>query len=184
MKAPNDFTFRSGWVLNTQFTFNVDEKLPIQAIYDMPTGERFYALRTGTAHLNIFVRPDGTLCNKVLNTRDGMNVFLAKEYASNPGTKLEPPRRHLITSEPQTLRVIYLGSSGGMATFRAIWSDQGAIIRSEDLNYDQTVSQILIGDIQIAVSNLKADSVTVDRIALTDPDKMEAEWNAIFRVPG
>ena len=83
MEAPRDFTFRSGWLLNTQFAFRKGDRFRIRARYDVPSGATFYALMPpGEPYLTIFARPDGTLCNKVMNTNAGDHGFLVREYKS------------------------------------------------------------------------------------------------------
>jgi hypothetical protein len=41
MEAPTDFRFRSGWILNSQFAFAQGERLPIKAVYNLPSGETY-----------------------------------------------------------------------------------------------------------------------------------------------
>lgn len=149
MEAPRDFTFRSGWVLNTQFAFRHGERLRIRERYDLPSGATFYALAPpGEPHLTIFARPDGTLCNKVMNTNAGDHGFLVREYKSTPATKLE-----MLTGEaqgePLTLRIVYLGSSGGIASFREIWSRQGRIVQAIDHTFDPSARELQLGPVTL-----------------------------------
>lgn len=182
MQAPNDFTFRSGWILNSQFAFKQGEKLPIKAIYDLPSGDRFYALQpAGESHLTIFAKPDGTMCNKVMNSSGGDHVFLIKEYRTNPATKLAMSSPRLAARAPLTLRIIYLGSSGGIASFRTLWSQDGRILQNEDVQYDQTATQLQLAGLNIPVSDMTAETVTVGDFPLTDRIAWDAYWTRLFR---
>jgi len=159
MRAPQDFTFRSGWLLNSQFAFHEGEVLPIAARYDLPNGETYYALTPpGEPMLFIFAKPDGTLCTKVMNNQKA-HVFLVREYHSAPDTKL---LRESTTQreEPLVLKIIYLGTSGGIATFRELWTRQGQILHAKDDQFDADATRITVAGIDLTVSNMTASSVT------------------------
>ena len=183
MQAPNDFTFRSGWVLNSQFAFRQGETLPVKTVYHLPSGERFYALQpTSKPNLTIFAKPNGTLCNKVMNTTlEDDHVFLIKEYKTRPATRLATATPHVGARAPLTLRIIYLGASGGIPTFRTLWSQEGLILQNEELQYEQSATHLQIAGLEIPVSNMTAGSVTVGDIPLTDRIAWGAYWTRWFR---
>lgn len=182
MRAPNDFTFRSGWILNSQFAFSQGETLPIRAIYNLPSGETFYALQPrAEPHLTIFARPDGTLCGKVLSSAGGVNVFLVREYKSKPATKLEMATPKTSVRAPLTLRIVYLGASGGIATFRILWSQEGQILQKEEVQYDQTATRLQIAGLEIPVRGMSADTVDVGQIPMNDRIAWASYWTRWFR---
>lgn len=173
MKAPHDFTFRSGWLLNTQFAFRKDERFRIRARYDVPSGATFYALMPpNEPYLTIFARPDGTLCNKVMNTNAGDHGFLVREYKSSPSTRL------LIETqsgqdEPLILKIVYLGASGGVASFREVWSRQGRILQTGDHAYDPGVTNLRIAGLDVEIDSITATEV---RARMSTPPS-ELAWS-------
>lgn len=159
MKAPRDFTFRSGWLLNTQFAFRDGARFQIRARYDVPSGATFYALTPpDEPYLTIFARPDGTLCNKVMNTNAGDHGFLVREYKSSPATKLVMDTR-AGQEEPMVLRIIYLGTAGGVASFREVWSRQGRILETADHRYDPGARRLNIAGVDIEIASIDAAEV-------------------------
>lgn len=182
MEAPIDFKFRSTWRLNSQFEFSQGERLPVKAVYNLPTGETYYALQPRKEpHLTIFARPDGTLCNKVMNTNAGDHVFLIKEYKSTPTTRLAMSASNVDGRTPLTLKIIYLGSTGGVANYRVLWSRDGRILQHEDLQYDQSASRLTIAGIELPVSEMTANSVIVGEVPLTDRIAWNSYWSRWFR---
>ncbi len=181
MEAPTDFRFRSGWILNSQFEFSQGERLPVKAIYNLPSGETYYALQPrAEPNLTIFARPDGTLCNKVMNSSGGDHVFLAREYKSTPATRMLMSDSEVDGRAPVVLKIIYLGAAGGIASFRALWSRDGRILQKEDLQYDQGATRISIAGLELPVSELTADSVTVGDVPLTDRIAWDSYWSRWF----
>lgn len=181
MQAPNPFTFRSGWVLNSQFDFKQGQTFQVKNMFQVGQDE-FYALKVPSSpHLTIFARPDGTLCNKVMNADENVgNVFLIKEYKSNPVTKLNAVM-NTDARAPAKLRIIYLGSAGGIATFRTIWSRDGKILHNEDVQFDQTATNLAIAGLDIPVSDMTSDSVTVGEVPINDRIAWGTYWSALFR---
>ncbi|MTI73912.1 MAG: hypothetical protein FH747_09690 [Stenotrophomonas sp.] len=181
MEAPTDFRFRSGWILNSQFEFRQGERLPVKAVYNLPSGETYYALQPrAEPHLTIFAKPDGTLCNKVMNTNAGDHVFLIKEYKSTPSTRLVMSNARVDGRAPVVLKIIYLGATGGIASFRALWSRDGRILQHEDLQYDQGATRISIAGLELPVSELTTGSVTVGEVPLTDRIAWNSYWSRWF----
>ena len=179
--APNSFNFQAKGLLTIRRTFEQGTSLRIKKVYTVPSGERFYALGVPQAHeLIMFAKPDGTLCSKILNTSDGTYVFLVGEYGSTPLTKLgfETPQT---ADAPLKLRIIYLGASGGVATFRTIWSRDGRILENQEIQYDQTATKLQIAGMEIPVSNLTADSVTVGDVPLNRQIAWDTYWSTKFR---
>lgn len=173
MKAPRDFTFRSGWLLNTQFAFRKDEQFRIRARYDVPSGVTLYALMPpNETYLTIFARPDGTLCNKVMNTNAGDHGFLVREYRSSPATRLvmETQSRQ---DEPLILKIVYLGTAGGLASFREVWSRQGRIVQTADHAYDPGATHL-----RIAGLDIETDSITPAEVKARVPTPpRELAWS-------
>jgi hypothetical protein len=160
MEAPRDFTFRSGWMLNTQFAFRKGDKFSIRARYDVPSGSTYYALMPpGERHLTIFARPDGTLCNKVMNTNAGDHGFLVRQYKSSPATKLTM-QRDSAQGEPLVLKVVYLGSSGGIASLREVWSRGGRILDVVTHTFDPGARELQIGPINLLQVSMTPASAT------------------------
>lgn len=180
MEAPRNFTFRSGWLLNTQFEFRQGEKLRIKGRYDVAPGTSLYALTPpGESHLTIFVRPDGTLCNKVMNTNAGDHGFLVRQYVSEPKTKLR-----MITGEtrgePLMLRIVYLGTSGGISSLREIWSSGGRIIDSKDHTFDPSTSEIRIGPVTLENVVISLNKITTTIAAPPERIPVNSYWIAKF----
>lgn len=180
MDAPRDFTFRSGWLLNTQFSFRRNDRFQIKARYDIPPELTLYALAPpGEAHLTIFARPDGTLCNKVMNTNAGDHGFLVKQYQSEPKTKLR-----LITGEaqgePLMLRIQYLGTSGGVASLRELWSRGGRIVESKDHTFDVSAQRIRIGP--LTLENVSITKGAINATIEPPPKKIPVSryWESKF----
>lgn len=174
--APRDFTFRSGWILNTQFAFRNGAKFQIRARYDVPSGASFYALMPpDEPFLTIFARPDGTLCNKVMNTNAGDHGFLVREYKSSPATKLVMDTR-AERKEPMVLRIIYLGTAGGVASFREVWSRQGRIVETADHRYDPSAKRLSIAGVDIEIASIDATEVR----ALMLPPPRQLAWSAYW----
>lgn len=181
MRAPTDFKFRSGWLLNTQFEFARGEDLQIRTIYESGSGDSYYALRPRSAgHLTIFARADGTLCNKVMNSQSGDHVFLVKKYNSDPRTKLVPGVESDPEGSPLVAKIVYLGSSGGVATFRSLWSRDGKIIEREDVEFDQDASSIEISGFVFPVSKMGTTSVTVGETAVANRIEWSQRWASLF----
>lgn len=179
MAAPNDFTFRSRWPLNPDFTFRQGVALPLAGVFEPTPGEKVYVLAQGDEKY-VFAREDGTLCNKVLNTRGEIDVFVIKEFASDPKTKLTLQTR-VTDRNPVTLKVLYLGATGGIATFRAIWSREGRILETDDQQYDQGATKVAIGGLSLPVSDLTATTVQVGDIPLTEKIAWDAYWARWFK---
>ena len=160
MEAPRDFTFRSGWLLNSQFAFRRGDRFRIRARYDVPSGATYYALMPpNEPYLTIFAKPDGTLCNKVMNTNAGDHSFLVREYKSWPVTKLVMDTQR-DRSEPMVLKVVYLGTVGGVASFREVWSQQGRILQTADHHFDPGATRLRIAVLDIEVASMNSVEVS------------------------
>ena len=149
---------------------------PLPTTKYLPSGETYYALQPrAEPHLTIFAKPDGTLCNKVMNTDGGDHVFLVKEYVSSPATKLvtDNARKGHV---PLTLKIVYLGTSGGIANFRSIWSQDGRILQTDDLMFDPDATHMKYADLAIPVSDMKPDSITIGEMALTNRMAWNTYW--------
>ncbi|MCA0198317.1 MAG: hypothetical protein LCH59_09400 [Proteobacteria bacterium] len=178
--VPNSFAFRSKWPLGPRPNFKQGMSLPIKTVYTVPSGERFYMFYApGDNELWMFARPDGTLCNKVINASGGTYVFMVGEYASNPSTKLRSATE-TDANVPVKLRIIYLGASGGIASFRTILSRDGRILETQEVQYDQTATKLAIAGMEIPVSNMTSSSVTVGEIPLNSKIAWSAYWSALF----
>jgi hypothetical protein len=180
MLVPADFTFRSGWKLNTQFAFIKGDALSIKERYELANGEKYYAVvASGSPNLRIFARPDGTLCNKVMNNSRGDHVFLAKEYRSMPETRLvsDAPASD---ADPVMLKIVYLGSSGGLTTFREIWSRQGRILSSSERRFDSDWPDVRIAGETLHITSATATVLTVLAAPLVSPIKLDRGWDEMF----
>ena len=176
MEAPRDFTFRSGWLLNTQFAFRKGDRFRIRARYDVPSGATLYALMPpNEPYLTIFARPDGSLCNKVMNTNAGDHGFLVREYKSSPATKLMMETQ-VGQDEPMVLKIVYLGTAGGVTSFREIWSQQGRIVQTADHAYDPGATHLRIAGIDIEIASISATEVR----ARVPPPQRKLAWSAYW----
>ena len=181
MVAPRTFIFKPNNRLSLTRTIEQGTRLRIEGIFTVASGERFYALPVpGLLDYKMFTRADGTLCNKILRISPDSYVFIVGQYKSIPSTKLRADVPQSIDA-PLNLSVIYLGSSDGNANYRAIWSRNGRTLGDQKIHFSQDATAIQIAGMEIPVSNMTVDSVTVGDMPLTNETELNAYWSTWFR---
>lgn len=74
------------------------------------------------------------------------------------------------------LKIIYLGTAGGIASFREIWSRQGRIVDTADHRYDPGAKRLEIAGLDIEIASINAAEVR----ALVLPPPRQLAWSAYW----
>lgn len=168
------FVFKSSWPLNPKFAFNAGDTLLVRGTLDAPNGEPLYVLQGDGPFGNriMFARMDGQLCSKVINPGRPAN-FLPKEFsASDPAARLEPDTS--FAENPITVKIVYLGASGGTAKYREIWSVDGRVVDDTTHDIDADATEFELANLRLTQAKPGATSVTIstsavpERIRLTE----------------
>lgn len=130
--------------------------------YTNPSGEKFDVLsyKDGT---QVFVREDGTPCNKVASFAEGdppISVIVMHTYRTEPqGGRFE---RNISDSNVETIgiRIIYLGLDKGAMKFQETRVENGVILGSKTHEFDQFAKLITISDIPIQIKSATAEQIT------------------------
>jgi len=168
--AENDFQLKPSWPLNHRYNFTAGQSVYLQSIRENAAGERFYVAQTpGTGRL-MFVRMDGTICNKLANVDPILSTFLNGTYEALPNGRFRPDGGR--ESKPMTLKVVYLGAQAGTAKYREFWSVGGRLVHDETVEFDADAPEIEIGGLTFTQSNVtnNATRITVPVV----PAKIEA----------
>ena len=62
--------------------------------------------------------------------------------------------------EPLVLKIVYMGTTGGIASFREVWSRQGRIVHTADHAFDPGATNLRIAGIDVAIIAMDSSSVT------------------------
>lgn len=157
--AENDFQLKPSWPLNNRYNFKAGDEVMLQSVRANPAGERFYiALTPGTRRL-MFVRMDGTICNKLADADPMLSTFLNGTYEALPNGRFRPEAPP--PSKPMTLKVVYLGTQAGTAKYREFWSMGGRVIHDETVEFDADAPEIEIGGLVLKQSNATSASARI-----------------------
>ncbi|HEX6705337.1 MAG TPA: hypothetical protein VF169_11305 [Albitalea sp.] len=152
-----DVRLKNSWALSQSYRFEKGVPLYVSDV-ESATGRRLSALsfRDGSV---IYLNEDGDFCNKVRTIKPDMQVWQMGTLSKEPDdVRFERTTKDEV-GQSGSLRIFYLGTTGGAMQFREAWVQGGQISKSIDRNFDQFAKVIEVAGFKFDVVEVKGDKV-------------------------
>lgn len=153
-----DVVLKSSWPLSESFRIPKGMELPLAGVV-AHDGRRLNAVSFKSGAV-VYVADQNQFCNKTRTVKPDLEVWQAGTLSMLPDDVVFERTTKELAYAARKLRIIYLGTSGGIMTFREIWvQGAGGTPKSSDRTFDQFARSIDIAGFRFQVLEVRPDKV-------------------------
>jgi hypothetical protein len=161
LKAERPFKYSANFLA---ITFAYNPGTPQISIYRFKArnGESYHVLMYKQDA--VFVREDGTLCDRVVRFSSDASSIVAYTYKTEPEDVKFTFGKERRSWGTASLRIIYVGVVSGTLQFQEVWASDGNILESKMHQFDQYAKEVSIAGFPIHVAGAGDDfaAISVD----------------------
>lgn len=158
LKAQQPFKYSANFLA---ITFSYAPTTAQTALYRFKAknGENYHVLMYSKDA--VFVRDDGTLCDRVIRFSSDTSSVVAYTYQTDPEDVRFAFGKEDLSWGAAGLRIIYGGVASGAMQFQEVWARDGKILATKVHQFDQFTKDVKIAGFSIHVANTTADSAVI-----------------------
>lgn len=109
----------------------------------------------------VFVREDGTLCNRVVRHTPDTSSIVAYTYQTDPEDVKFTFGKQDQSWGSASVRIIFGGFTSGVMQFHEVWARDGRVLNTQTHQFDPFAKEVKVAGFSIHISSTTADSALV-----------------------